>query len=179
MKSLRLSSAAWRSRWPFITGIGAAALALVLLGAARHLEAEAATSLRRGVQAPSSMAAAGALPLEGRAYLRIPADESHLEDLRQMFAIGAENGIRFGRVEYRVETLDTLQTIVRVADLQVAEDYPKVKAMLAELMRRLPHCFLQEIRIDRKDHRTAEAQVTLRLAFLYKTPSAPAAPTRP
>jgi hypothetical protein len=55
----------------------------------------------------------------------------------------------------------------RLVEFQLVEDYPKVKLLLAEFFRAVPHCYLQEIRFDRKDPKAAQTQVHLKLALVY------------
>lgn len=171
---LRLSGwlrALRRAGWPVALGLVAVVAGLVMLAASLVLASPAG----RPAAEPETRTASlrGSSPATTRAAsddgFNAPRDETHLDDVAAIFAIAAEHGIALGAVDYRTEAQTSLPVLVRTLDIRLAEDYPKFKPFVADLLARIPHLYLREIRIDRGNVETSRAQITLKLSLVYRT----------
>lgn len=161
--------------WPAVAGLVAFILGLLMLGAtallyqhARQLADSGANALSNRSQSP---APDGNTPVPGGLEFRAPPYGAHLEDVSLLFKLAKEQGVALGPINYRSEVSSTLPVVMRLADLRLNEDYPKLKAFVAELLRRMPHVYLQEIQIEQGNAAAAKVQATLKLAFVYQAPS--------
>lgn len=104
----------------------------------------------------------------GLSDLHAPLYATHLDDVAQIFALAKVHGIVLGQIDYRNEPNSSLPIRVRTLDLHIAEDYPKFKPFVADLLATMPHLFLQEIRVERGNAETSKAQITLKVSLIYK-----------
>lgn len=170
--------------WPTVVGLLAALGGITMLGATWHYRVQV-----RELTEPGNVAAAESAhrPSTTRQFARateatfiVPLDSTHVDDLKYLFKLAKAKGVNIDTVEYRQEHDQTLQVLVRTMDIRVHEDYPKLKGFVAELLAAMPHAALQEIQLDRKDARTPQGQVLLKLAFVYRAeiPPRPSQPHR-
>lgn len=163
--------------WPTVLGLLATLGGVAMLGTAWHYRGQV-----RELTEPGTVVAAdnSRQPSTTRQFARateatfiVPQDNSHLDDLKYLFKLAKAKGINIDTVEYHQEPDLALQVVVRTMDVRVHEDYPKLKGFVAELLASMPHAALQEIRVDRKDARTPQGQVLLKLAFVYRAEMPP------
>lgn len=168
--------------WPALGGLLAAVIGLAMLSAAWHYDQQA-----RHLRTPSDTAQQGAsgdatgsrqFARATEAIFTVPEDSTHIDDLNRLFKLAKAKGVLIGTVEYRQTPNPSLQVLVRTLDIRIHEDYPKLKGLVAELLGSMPHASLQEIRVERKDAATAQGQILLKLAFVYRAPAASAFPSR-
>lgn len=168
--------------WPALIGVLAAIGGLGMLGATWHYSRQISALTEQATAIATDSAAS---PGTTRRFARateptfiVPRDSTNLDDLKYLFKLAKAKGVSVDTVEYHQEPDLTLQVLVRTLDIRVHEDYPKLKGFIAELLAAMPHATLQEIRVDRKDARTAQGQVLLKLAFVYRS-EMPPRPSRP
>jgi hypothetical protein len=161
-----------KAGWPEVTG-GLAFLAGLLMLAASALIAWQVGQPGSTADAPASRPRSTPLPAaqpgaRDDSLLDAPRYSTHLDDVALIFALAAQRGIALGQVDYRTDAQSSLPVMLRIMDLRLAEDYPAFKPFVADLLARLPHLFLQEIRIDRGNSENTKAQVTLKLVLVYR-----------
>jgi hypothetical protein len=177
MTAAAIRRAATTAGWPVVAGLACFIIGLLMLGAtalsyqqARRLAAPAA-----GAPANRSLSAApyATTPGAGSFELVAPAYATHLEDVSVVFELARQHGISLGPMNYRSEASASLPVITRVADLRLNEDYPKLKAFVADLLGKVPHLYLQEIRVDQGEAPSStKIQATLKLSFVYQATKA-------
>lgn len=164
--------------WPALAGMGAVAAAIALLAAAHGLERRTndvrAVITRMAASPPVSPPMAADSPV-GQHVVALPHELQFNQDLSTLFTLARELGIRIAAAEYRAEPKPELRVVVRTVNLRVAEDYPKFKQFIAQLLGAVPHAALQEIQVDRKDTATAHGQFQVKFALIYQSAGAPAA----
>jgi hypothetical protein len=158
--------------WPATTGLVAFLIGLLMLAASLLLgsQVERTVPIPDAPRSSPRSASNGAIPTQvgdGPA-IDAPRYETHLDDVAFIFALATEHGVAVGPVDYRTEARSSLPVLVRTLDLHLAEDYPRFKPFVADLLARLPHLYLQEIRIERGNAETPKAQITLKLALVYR-----------
>ena len=174
--SAGLRRSAWlrglrRAGWPVALGLAASVAGLLMIAASLVLVSPAGSpAADPGGRTPKLR---GASPATTRAApaddFNAPGAETHLDDLAAIFATATEHGITLGAVDYRTEAQMSLPVLVRTLDIRLAEDYPKFKPFVADLLARIPHLYLREIRIDRGSVEASRAQITLKLSLVYRT----------
>ena len=176
MTAAAIRRVATTAGWPVVAGLACFIVGLLMLGAtaisyqqARRLAAPAADARANRSISPASQATA---PESGHFELVASPYATHLEDVSVLFELARQHGISLGPINYRSETNSSLPVITRVADLRLSEDYPKLKAFVADLLRKVPHLYLQEIRVEQGDVPSAKVQATLKLSFVYQAPKA-------
>ena len=176
-KLLRLS----RIAWPVLAGLGAALAGVLILtvswyfeSRANHLRAES-TAVRS--QLAPSQGTTKPLPPSIHPTYPPPDQGVYLQDLARLFKLAKDAGISIGGVEYRAESSTVLPIQIRTLEVRVNDEYPKLKKFVAVLLEVMPHVSLQEIRIERKEASMAQAQIMLKLSFVYQ--SAVNAPREP
>lgn len=168
--------------WPTLGGLLALAIGLAMLSAAWHYDQQARRLRTPGdatqQEVPADAAGVRQFARATEATFTIPEDSTHIDDLNQLFKLAKAKGVQIGTVEYRQTPNPSLQVLVRTLDIRIHEDYPKLKGLVAELLGSMPHASLQEIRVERKDAATAQGQILLKLALVYRAPGASAFQSR-
>lgn len=164
--------AAQKTGWPVAIGLGGFLAGLLMLAASLVLSLQA-EGLGRASDAPAiserSESRAAVQARTGREpAFDAPRYETHLDDVALIFGLATEHGVILGPVDYRTEVQSTLPVVVRTLDLRLAEDYSRFKPFVADLLARVPHLYLQEIRIDRGSVETSKTQITLKLSLVYR-----------
>lgn len=162
-----------RRSWPMAVALVAIVLGLALVAAAAYLRKErlAALAGAQSLQAELARASARArsAPAAGpSAGPDLPLYASHLADVEKLIRTSADQSVRLGALQFRTDRVEKLPYVVRVAEFRVEEDYPRLKAFVAELLRRLPHAYLDELRVDQGGDVKGKVQATLRLSFVYQ-----------
>lgn len=175
----RLMQVISEADWPVLAGLCAGLCGLLMLGASWYLQRQnhqplAAAPAALSDQAPDRRAAKLSPPSSEAAFAA-PAASTHLDDLALLFRLAKVQGVKIGTIEYRSETSTALPVLVRTLDLRINEDYPRLKAFVAELLSSMPHVALQEIRVERKDASALQEQIMLKLSFAYQTATKSAA----
>lgn len=158
--------------WPVLVGIAAFVVGVLVIGGAALLQRQA----QRLVQSTAQMAAVQQLPATSspiaagaQAFAaQLPPLGTHLDDVGLMFQLAKGQGVTMGPITYRSESSDSLPVVLRLAELQVDEEYPKVKAFVAELLRKIPHVYLEEIRVEQAAV-PSKVRATLKLSFAYRS----------
>jgi len=158
--------------WPVLAGLVAFALGLLLLGGAGFFYRQAYRLVESTAQVPPEQArpanSPAALPAADSAALQMPAYATHLDDIGLLFELAKEQGVSLGPITYRSDVNASVPVVVRMLELRLDEEYPKLKAFVAELLRRMPHLYLEEIRVEQGAAATSKAQATLKLSFVYQ-----------
>lgn len=166
--------------WPVQAGLCAGLCGLLMLGASwyfqRQIHQPLVTTPTALLNQTPNQSTAKLLPPSGAAFAA-PAASTHLDDLALVFRLAKVQGVKIGTIEYHLETSTALPLLVRTLDLRINEDYPKLKAFMAELLDSLPHVSVQEIRAERKDTAALQEQIMLKLSFVYQTAAKSAAVT--
>ena len=115
---------------------------------------------------PHGAAASEAAP-SGNLALTAPDDAQYLKDRGAIFLLAKKFNLALGVVEYKAEPLQKSPLTVRSADFKTADDYPKVKAFLSEVLAQYPHVALREWRIERNDGFAAQGALLIRLSLVY------------
>lgn len=168
--------------WPTLGGLLAVVIGLAMLPAAWHYDQQARRLRTPGDAAqqgsPADATGSRQFARATEAIFTVPEDSTHIDDLNRLFKLAKAKGVQIGTVEYRQTPNPSLQVLVRTLDIRIHEDYPKLKGLVAELLGSVPHASLQEIRVERKDAATAQGQILLKLAFVYRAPGASAFQSR-
>lgn len=109
----------------------------------------------------------------------LPAEESlivappvalHLADVRSIFKLAAERRISLGSVEYPTETKRPGGMRLKHIVLHVDDEYPRLKAFVAELLEAMPHVQLDEIQIEQAPAPQPASKVlaTIKLSLAYR-----------
>jgi hypothetical protein len=158
-------------RWPAIV-VGVAILAgLAMLAAATLLHWRSAAVMSE-LTAPASSAQGVARPAEhsrhGPLFTLVPSAAMRLSDIRTVYELAGEKRVALPSVEYRSEAQPKAGLVLEHMDLRLEEDYPKVKLLLAELLRALPNLMVEEIDIQAAGSGpAARIQTTARLTLVY------------
>ncbi|MBA2673398.1 hypothetical protein [Ramlibacter sp.] len=157
--------------WPVVAGL----LAIV---AGFGLLAGAATMNHRADELAASVALVPALrpavvtsPAPESPALIAPPYFTQLDDVSALFRVAKQQGVALGPINYSSESLPSLPVVVRIVELHVDEDYPKLKAFVAELLRTMPHAYLREIRVEQNTGASTKVRAVLQLSFVYQTGS--------
>jgi hypothetical protein len=168
----RLNDSAFVRNWPVASGLLGFTLGMIMLagaavlqyqaGAIREstLDSYAAATVRTGALAPAT---------SSRDFVSsLPAADRHFDDIEWLFKLAKDQGIALGSIEYRTQSTPQLPSVaVRAMELRVNEEYPKLKAFTSELLRKFPHLYLDEIKVDQAG--AGKLKATLRLSFVYRT----------
>jgi len=138
--------------------------ALFSFQAHQLIESNTAATGRRHFQDANT-----APPAIDGASLVLPAYSSHLDDVSLLLTLAKEQGVSLGPINYRSEARPPLPVVVRMLDLRIEEEYPKLKGFVAELLKRMPHLYLEEIRVEQGNAATSKVQATVKLSFAYET----------
>lgn len=168
--------------WPALAGCAAILLGIGLLAASAYLREQKAAALQghHALKAELAQASERArhAPQPGQtAGPDLPLYQSHLADVEKLIRTSTDQAVRMGALQFRTDRVEKLPYIVRVAEFRVEEDYPRLKAYVAELLRRLPHAYLDEFRVDQAGGANGKVQATLRLSFVYQGPAPQAGDT--
>ena len=162
-----------RRSWPLMAAVAAIVIGIAMVAATAYLrtqlaaaqagdqslQAELARASARARNAPATSPSAGP---------DLPLYASHLADVEKLIRTSADQSVRLGALQFRTDRVEKLPYLVRVAEFRVEEDYPRLKAFVAELLRRLPHAYLDELRVDQGGDAKGKVQATLRLSFVYQ-----------
>lgn len=164
--------------WPVLAGVATFVVGLILLGAAAFFYRQAHKLVESAAQAsPPGQeihARTNTGASSGEAFAaQLPALGTHLDDVGLLFRLATEQGVHIGPITYRSEANPTLPVTLRLAELHMDEEYPKLKAFVAELLRQMPHLYLEEIRVE-QGAASSKVQATLKLSFAYQGGKGPA-----
>lgn len=98
----------------------------------------------------------------------LPPLSSHLEDVSALLSLASSHQVALGSVSYSTESAAPLPLTVRHAELRVNEDYPKLKAFIAEVLLTMPHLYLDDIRFE-SGAASTKLLTTLRLSLVYRS----------
>lgn len=157
--------------WPVLAGLMAFAIGLVMLAGAIYFHRQAKQLLESSAARPAEPVRSGVantvVPADALATA-LPRHETHLDDMSLLFRLAKDQGVSLGGITYRWESNAAIPVTVRSLELRVEEEYPKLKAFVSELLRRMPHLYLEEIRVEQGNTPTTRVQATLKLAFAYE-----------
>jgi hypothetical protein len=162
--------------WPVIAGLACIVAGLAMLGGAAYLNQRAGALTRPAAAAASAPPAPTPMQRHDNAVLVAPPSFTHLDDLGALFRIAKHQGVALGPITYSSEPVASLPVLMRVVELRVDEDYPKLKSFVAELLRGMPHAYLREIRVEQANAASARVQASLKLSFVYQTGTDTSAP---
>lgn len=161
-----------RRAWPTLAGLSGVLLGLLLLAATALVHDQRATALERGKELRAELERVVDRERRGAAgattALDLPGYHTHLSDVQRLIQTATEQAVRLGALQFRTDRLEKLPYTVRVAEFRVDEDYPRLKSFVAELLRRLPHAYLDELRVDQAGDANGKVQANLRLSFVYQ-----------
>lgn len=155
-----------------VAGIGCIVIGLLMLAGAGYLRsqraasAESAKELRQQLR-QVSLRVADRKTTTTAGSLDVPLAYAHLADVETMVRISEQQGVRLGALQFRSDGTNQSPYVVRVAEFRLEEDYTRLKAFLAELLVRMPHMYLDELRVDRSGDTGNKVQATLRMSFVY------------
>ena len=159
---------------------GAALLLLASLGLADALRTQRqsetlddATESARTQATRSAAATAGRdrSPAEQMAQFRrwFPPVSQSTSDLRTIFAAAEAAHVDLARGEYSVRAVEGLGGIERFdAVFPVKEHYAPVKAFVAEVLNRLPHASLDELRVERPQSAAEQLESRVHFTLFYR-----------
>jgi hypothetical protein len=157
--------------WPVLAGFLAVTCGLLILIASWHIRRTTTHVGKSPLPTVSNQVkyvpASGTAPLFDGFTLNLPSHSVYLADIGRLFLLAKEKSVTIGTIEYRTETNTALPILIHTLDLRVDEAYPTVKAFLAELLRSMPHVFLQEIHIEHGVVTSDKEHVMLKLSFVY------------
>lgn len=172
-----MSRSATAAGWPVLAGLGALVLGLLMLGGTAILYRQAhqlIESMPQVAPTASDPVATNASSPVAAFMSQMPPVSTHLDDVGFLFKLAKERSVSIGPISYRTQAGSPLPVVMRMLDLRVEEEYPKLKAFVAELLRQMPHLYLEEIRVEQGSAATSKAQFTLKLSFVYQSSPAPA-----
>jgi hypothetical protein len=158
--------------WPVLAGLAAFVIGLLILASAAYLHRQAkklveSTAHVAATQESPGTPSPGATGAEAFAS-QLPLLATHLDDVGLMLQLAKGQGVNVGPITYRSEVNAALPVVLRQAELHVDEEYPKVKAFIAELLRKMPHVYLEEVRVEQAAT-PSKVQATLKLSFAYQS----------
>lgn len=158
--------------WPALAGLSAFVVGLLMLGGAGVLyrQAQKAADSSSMVAPKSRDSVLASVPTPAEAVIsQIPRFATHLDDVGLIFAVAKEQAISLGPIDYRTHASVSLPVVLRSLDLRVEGEYPKLKSFVAELLKQMPHMYLEEMRVEQGGGQTGKLQATLKLSFTYQT----------
>jgi hypothetical protein len=163
---------AFAAGWPVLIGLTALVASLLMLGAAAFSYRQAerlAHSLSGGISDRRSPAVepGTAEPVDNLAA-QLPSFTTHLWDIEVLFALAKDHGVVLGPITYRSEASPSMPVLTRLLEVRLDEEYPKIKKFVAELLKRMPHLYLEEIRVDQGGASASKLQATLKISFVYQ-----------
>jgi len=157
---------------------GAALLLLASLGLADALRTQRqseslddATETARAQATRSASAGRDRSPAEQMAQFRrwFPPASQSTSDLRAIFAAAEAAHVELARGEYSVRAVEGLGGIERFdAVFPVKEHYAPVKAFVAEVLNRLPHASLDELRVERPQSAAEQLESRVHFTMFYR-----------
>jgi hypothetical protein len=156
--------------WPVLAGLIAVILGFGMLAAAALFNREAAALAGSGFLLPATRhRQQGSQVGSDQALFQIPDYRTHLDDVSLLFRIAKQKDVSIGPINYRSEASVAMPVVMRQLDFHVQAEYPKLKAFVAELLRRMPNLYLQEIQVDQLSG-GSKVQATLKLSLVYEAP---------
>jgi hypothetical protein len=164
--------------WPVL-----AALALVLIGSGllaasaaltheARLNAGRSTELQLELQRSSKLRS---LPVANTgASLDLPPYFTHLSDVEQLVQVAGRQEVKLSALNIRTEHPEKLPLVLRVLEIRIDEEYPRLKTFVSELLARLPHLYLDEIRIEQASESSGKVQASLKFSLVYRSSAMPA-----
>ena len=98
-------------------------------------------------------------------------ENSHLDDLSTLFKLAAEQKVNLGPIGYREDVQPSAGVVIRSLELQVQDDYPKLKSFLAEVLRTMQHAYLEEVRVE-VNSSDAKVASALKIGLVYERAAA-------
>jgi hypothetical protein len=172
----------WRSTVRTIGLSGPLALLLLLVAAAlaaaiprlnRELREEYAANEARAV--PLRMRAAETLrePLRKDrlvSYVEaFPLPEQMASDLAEVFASAERHNVALVKGDYQLKVERESPFMTYVASFPVRSDYGAVKGFASDVMERLPHASLDELKLSRDTADTEVLDAVVRFTFTYRS----------
>jgi len=162
-----------RRAWPVLAAFALTVSALAMLATAAFLYGQRDQAKQVAAQVHVQLA-----QMAERARLQpvaalAPAAEpplllTHLSDVETLLRLSEQKGVSIGTLQIRSDPGPDPSYRLRVVEFRVEEDYPKLKAYLADLLSRFPHLYLDELRIDQGSDPGGKVQATLRLSLVYR-----------
>jgi hypothetical protein len=161
-------------------GLGGAALllagvaaALALPGAQQRAQALSEQLERvRGAVVPPPAAVAS--PAQDRQQAlaelgaRLPRLRDNAADLAKLFALAQAHKLDLAKGDYQLGTDPRAPLQTYSVTLPVQQSYAALKTFSAEVLRALPHAALDELRLERHDAASTQADARLRFTFIYQ-----------
>jgi hypothetical protein len=157
--------------WPVALGSVAFVTGLLMMAGAAYFNHQTRLLSEEATRAATQQSARSASePASADSGLatQLPPASTHLNDVGWIFKLAKEQGVAVGGVTYRTETMASIPVTVRSMEMRVDEEYPKLKAFVAELLRDLPHLYLNELRIEQGNAATGKVQATLNISMAYR-----------
>ena len=161
-----------RRVWPALAGLAAILVGIAALVMTSHWKDTAmATTLRtKEVKAELALARTRALGRKSgsaAAALEVPPSFMQLSDVESLIRVAEQQKVKLGSLQFRTEPVPNTPYVVRTAEFRVEEEYPRIKGFLAELLGRVPHLYLGELRVDQTAQADGKVLANVRLSFVY------------
>lgn len=163
---------ALRRAWPVLAGLAAMLAGIALLFASTRVEERKHAVVERTKQLRSELAVARAANLRGETRpretaLEVPPASMQLVDVEALVRVAEHSNVRLGSLQFRSEPIPNTPYLVRTAEFRIEEEYPRMRAFLAELLGRIPHLYLDELRVDQAAQADGKVQANVRMSFVY------------
>jgi hypothetical protein len=157
--------------WPVAAGAFAFLVGILMLAGAAYLHSRTRNLLEsvpvHAAGASPAAAPDAALVQTTDLLSGLPPYRSHTDDVSALLRIASQQGVTIRSAEYRTDSSPSLPVVFRIADIRMDEEYPKIKAFVAEALKRMPHVSLDEFRVDQANSGAGKLQTSLRLSFAY------------
>lgn len=158
-------------RWPAIVAGVAMLAGLGMLAAAAllHWRSAAVTVELDTLVAAQEVARPGESSRRDPLSTLVPSAATRLADIRTIYELAAEKRVAPANIEYRSEAQPKAGFLLEHLELRVEDEYPKVKRLVAELLRALPNLMVEEIDIQNVGSEGAALRIrsTIRLTLVY------------
>lgn len=157
--------------WPAIAGFAlvvAASVTLALTAVLRH-QTQSLRSQIGSIAAEQTHAAMRDQQLALTDALRVPAYSSRLADVATIAGVLKRQKLEATELTYRSGSIPDAQLRTLSTDLQVQSDYLAAKNLAAELLRKLPHAYIEDLRLERDTAAPVRLRTTIRLMLVYES----------
>lgn len=162
-----------RRAWPVLAALICMLSGLLMLAGTAYLRGQRPATIEQAKQLRTQLAQASSrversAVLDPEATLNVPHFYAHLSDVETLIRVSQQQTVRLSALQFRSDRVENLPYIIRIAEFRIEEDYPRLKTFVAELLNRMPHLYLDELRVDQGGEVSGKVQATLRLSFVYQ-----------
>jgi hypothetical protein len=99
---------------------------------------------------------------------RFPTRAQYAEDLKEVFAAARRHAVSLNKGEYQFVSEPNSPFQTCTATFPVRESYADIKQFTADVLRRLPHAAMDDLRLERSDAGADRLDARIRISLTYR-----------